>query len=313
MRSAGRYSGNPLIGVTRPVGALTPSILANRGSCPAPARSSSRGRARAAPACRRPSAGPRPAASASSPRRTPPARSVRPIEPANRTSPLRQVADSPDDAPSCDGRSGTVNITDPSVCPGAWATATSSPARRSRSTARPARRRSTARSRSPAVRTPARAWPAGPASIEASGSFRRYRSSPWMYAGRLAAVSPPQTGRHRIHVVEVAVGEQDGGRTETVLAAYLGQAVLDPDPRVDDEALLPRTGREDVAVRREGRRGEGDRQHPGEPNGSVRRRHRHGIVTRPAHGDLRGLPRLTHCSCRRRSALGSDRRPGGCC
>jgi hypothetical protein len=48
-----------------------------------------------------------------------------------------------------------------------------------------------------------------------------------------------------------------------VLAAYLGDAVLDPDARVHDQALLTRPGGEDVAVRREGRRGEPDGQHPG--------------------------------------------------
>jgi hypothetical protein len=68
-------------------------------------------------------------------------------------------------------------------------------------------------------------------------------------------------GRHRIHVVEVSVGEQDGRWTEPVLAAYLGQAVLDPDTRVDDEALLPRAGSQDVAVGAEGGGGEGDGEH----------------------------------------------------
>ena len=76
-----------------------------------------------------------------------------------------------------------------------------------------------------------------------------------------AAVSPPHTGRHRVDVVEVAVGEQHRGGLEPVLGEHVAQRVLDADARVDDEALLPRAGREDVAVGREGGGGEGDGEH----------------------------------------------------
>ena len=199
----------------------------------------------------------------------PPARSVRPIEPANRTSPLRQVADSPDDAPSCDGRSGTVNITDPSVCPGAWATATS--------------RSGEAVSDRPAdqlddVRRLGPGRPASELLLQHGQQAAVHRRERVLQAVPVVAVDvcgqarggvSPADRRHRIHVVEVAMGEQDGGRAETVLPAYLGHAVLDADPGVDDEALLPGTGREDVAVRREGRRGEADRQHRASVSGAA--------------------------------------------
>jgi hypothetical protein len=75
-------------------------------------------------------------------------------------------------------------------------------------------------------------------------------------------------------VVEVTVGEQHGGRTQTVLAQHLGDPPFDADTRVDDDALLPRFGSEDVAVRGEGCRGKADRQH----RASLMGRH-HAIVT----------------------------------
>ena len=187
----GQVLGNPLIGVTRPVGALTPSILANRGSCPAPARSSSRGRDRAGPACRRPSAGPRPATSASSPRRSRrPGRSAR----SNRRTGRRRSGRSRTarTTASCDGRSGTMNITEPSVCPGAWATSTSGP-RGGGPHPRPGRRRG-------------RLGPGGPPSElllehgqqpvvhRGEGVREAVPVVPVDVGGRLAAVSPPQTG-----------------------------------------------------------------------------------------------------------------------
>ena len=42
---------------------------------------------------------------------------------------------------------------------------------------------------------------------------------------------------------------------------HVAQGLLDPDPRVDDQALLPRAGREDVAVGAEGGSREGDGEH----------------------------------------------------
>ncbi len=76
----------------------------------------------------------------------------------------------------------------------------------------------------------------------------------------------PAHRRHRVDVVEVAVGEQHGGRPEPVLREDAAQGVLDPDARVDDEALLPRPGGQDVAVGAEGGGGEGDGEHVREPN-----------------------------------------------
>ena len=67
--------------------------------------------------------------------------------------------------------------------------------------------------------------------------------------------------RHRVDVVDVAVGEQHRGRPEPVLGEHVAQGLLDPDARVDDDALLPRAGREDVAVGAEGGSGEGDGEH----------------------------------------------------
>ena len=67
--------------------------------------------------------------------------------------------------------------------------------------------------------------------------------------------------RHRVDVVDVAVGEQHRGRPEPVLGEHVAQGLLDPDARVDDDALLPRAGRQDVAVGAEGGSGEGDGEH----------------------------------------------------
>ena len=74
---------------------------------------------------------------------------------------------------------------------------------------------------------------------------------------------PAADGGHRVHVVGVPVGEQHRGRPEAVLGEHGPQRVLDPDPGVDDQALLPRPGGEDVAVRREGGGGEGHGEHSG--------------------------------------------------
>jgi hypothetical protein len=62
-------------------------------------------------------------------------------------------------------------------------------------------------------------------------------------------------------VVRVPVRQQDGGRAERVLREDLGEALLDPDPRVDDDALLARGRGDHVAVRPEGEGGEADDQH----------------------------------------------------
>ena len=62
-------------------------------------------------------------------------------------------------------------------------------------------------------------------------------------------------------MVDVAVGEQHGCGPEPVLGEHVAQRLLDPDAGVDDDALLPRAGREDVAVGAEGGGGEGDGEH----------------------------------------------------
>ena len=76
-----------------------------------------------------------------------------------------------------------------------------------------------------------------------------------------AAVSPPHTGVDGVDVVEVAVGQEDRRRPQPVLGEHVAQGLLDADARVDDEALLPRAGCEDVAVGAEGGGGEGDGEH----------------------------------------------------
>ena len=59
----------------------------------------------------------------------------------------------------------------------------------------------------------------------------------------------------------MAVGEQYRGRPQPVLGEHLGELVEHPDPRVDDEALLPGGGGDDVAVGAEGGRRESDDEH----------------------------------------------------
>ena len=68
-------------------------------------------------------------------------------------------------------------------------------------------------------------------------------------------------GRHRVHMVGVAVGQQHGGGPQPARAQHLAKVVQDPDARVDDQALLPLTGCDDVAVGRKGGGGEPGDQH----------------------------------------------------
>jgi hypothetical protein len=62
-------------------------------------------------------------------------------------------------------------------------------------------------------------------------------------------------------VVDVPVREQHRGRLESVLGEDRLQGVGHADARVDDQALLARARREDVAVRGEGGRGKRNGQH----------------------------------------------------
>ena len=65
----------------------------------------------------------------------------------------------------------------------------------------------------------------------------------------------------RVHVIDVAVGEEDRRRAQPVLVEDLAQGLLDADARVDDDALLPLVGGQDVAVGPERGGGEGDGEH----------------------------------------------------
>ena len=69
------------------------------------------------------------------------------------------------------------------------------------------------------------------------------------------------TWREPERVVEVAVRQQDRRRPQPVLGEHVAQGRLDPDARVDDQALLPRARCEHVAVGAEGGGGEGDGEH----------------------------------------------------
>ena len=62
-------------------------------------------------------------------------------------------------------------------------------------------------------------------------------------------------------MVEVTVGEQHSHGAKVVLAQHLVQARLDPDPGVDDDALLAGRRRDDPAVRVESGRREPADQH----------------------------------------------------
>ena len=66
-------------------------------------------------------------------------------------------------------------------------------------------------------------------------------------------------------VVEVAVGEQHGGRVQAVLGEYGVEPVEHPDAGVDHHALLPRRGRHHVAVGAEGVRGKAGHEHVRSP------------------------------------------------
>ncbi len=67
--------------------------------------------------------------------------------------------------------------------------------------------------------------------------------------------------RDREGVVEVAVGEQHGGRMQAVLGEQRVELVEHPDAGVDHHALLPRRGGDHVAVGAEGVRGKAGHEH----------------------------------------------------
>ena len=49
-------------------------------------------------------------------------------------------------------------------------------------------------------------------------------------------------------MVDVPVGQEDGHRAQPVLPEHVVQRLLDPDPRVDHEALLAVCRSQDIAV-----------------------------------------------------------------
>ena len=67
-------------------------------------------------------------------------------------------------------------------------------------------------------------------------------------------------------MVEVAVGEQHGGRVQPVLGEHLVEPVEHPDARVDHHALLARRGGHHVAVGAEGVRGKAGDEHVRSPS-----------------------------------------------
>ncbi len=157
------------------------------------------------------------------------------MEPAKSTSPLTIVRSRSSSAGNPSGTAPRPNITEPSVCPGAWRTSTSSPA--SVSTWWSAT--STTRSGSRQV-----ARPPNCCSIIASVPGARLAIGSCEPVPVVAVdVCRSVTRAHRgdgVDVVEVAVREQHRGRPKPVLGEHAPQRLLDADPRVDDEALLPR-------------------------------------------------------------------------
>ena len=69
--------------------------------------------------------------------------------------------------------------------------------------------------------------------------------------------------RHGPDMVDVAVRQQHRCRPEVVGRQHLPEGLLDPDPGIDDDALLTRGRREHVAVRVKREGGERDGQHAG--------------------------------------------------
>ncbi len=88
------------------------------------------------------------------------------------------------------------------------------------------------------------------------------RSSGWISAGTPVR---PADRDHREHVVEVAVGEQDGGRLQLVAPQHRVDRVLDPDPGVDDRRTprRRRARRRSNSSRTLGRRCGGPARHRG--------------------------------------------------
>ena len=188
---------------------------------------SSPGRGRAARRCRRPAAGRRRAARPAS-SHEPPGRSTRPTEPANSTSPASSRGPSP---------RSRENMTEPWVCPGACRTVSDAgqraPRRRPGGDLRGVGQPHAGDQRG--QRRPVPAHRVGQHAVVARGAGRR---------GCRSRRRP----EHREGVVEVAVGEDDGDRLESVVGQHLGQRLDGVHAGVDDDALLPGAGGDGVAV-----------------------------------------------------------------
>ena len=85
-----------------------------------------------------------------------------------------------------------------------------------------------------------------------------------MNLGSLVTIAAQAPRNLVVIVLDNGVYEVTGA--QPVPGQDLAQRRLDPDTGIDDEALLPRGGREDVAVGPEGGSGEADGQHGAEPN-----------------------------------------------
>ena len=94
----------------------------------------------------------------------------------------------------------------------------------------------------------------------------RHRVGEQVSVGRVdpgGRVVRPRDRGDRPHVVDVPVGEQYGDRLEPVLADDVGDAGRGVLAGVDDDALGPGAGGDDVAVRGPRACGEAGDQHPG--------------------------------------------------
>ena len=189
-------------------------------------------------------------AGASSRRMSPPGRSVRPIEPANSTSPVRQSCSA-----SRRPAPGSRNITDPPVWPGRVVDGRA-----------PARRASSA---APSVSSHdvVRLGPGQPAAElrragrrdrPLAGSASSSRSSGWMYAVMPRA---PQTGVTEKMWSRWPWVSSTAAGLSRCSASTSSSRSIDPDARVDDDALLPRRGRDHVAVGAEGLGGKAGDEH----------------------------------------------------
>ena len=144
-------------------------------------------------------------------------------------------------------------MTDPWVCPGACRTVSSTPA--SESTAPSSSGLHVGRVGQP--------HPADQRGQRGPVPARRVAEHPEVVGvqvgGDVVAVADRQHGEG---VVEVPVGEHDGDRLQAVVGQHAGQRLDGVHAGVDDDALLPGSGGDGVAVGAERAGGEGADEHP---------------------------------------------------